>query len=685
MKKTNLILFFVLLNIVVSAQNSDTILMREIVVRDTNFYSGGVFIAKDRVAPSKSTGDLLQQIPGVTITKRSAFSIEPTINAFKYEQVNTIVNGGMTGSNSCPNRMDPVTTRIAPDNIKKVEVVRGPYEVKYGQIMGGFVNLITAETPDYDSLRCNGAISSEYNFNGNGKTSAANIRGGNRFFDMELNANYRKQDNYVSGDGTEISSAFETYGFDSGLGINITGKQRVHLNYIYSRANDIMHAGLPMDAKYDKSNMLAFDYEFNNRGNILSAFKLKLFTASEDHLMTNEYRPSAVVALANTPVFSNDFGGRFEFIIHQAENSIIYVGADLKHTAKDGNKEVTQFKNPCVKPPTVFDPPKEKVFEVWQNSWSSNVGAFIDYRYYLAEKVILKTGFRSDYITSDIKSPEADFLKLYDNNIKPDNILNFNYFAQVKFFLPHNFDVEISAGHGTRNPSLLERYINHFTVGLDAYEYVGNPHLKSESNNQVNIMVSKKSRNIYTYIDLFYSQINNYITAVEDRSIPRKFTPCKEPKFAKRFVNIDKAQQFGFNAGAKVIFLKDFNANIDINYVYAENLDLDEPLPEIAPFTALSSVQYKTGKFQAAIQNEFQAKQTRISKLVGEKESEAFSVFNLNFSYLFFGELNLGAAINNIFNNNYYRHLSRPYKKMDTASMFYEPGRNIALFLKYNF
>ena len=174
--------------------------------------------------------------------------------------------------------------------------------------------------------------------------------------------------------------------------------------------------------------------------------------------MTNEYRPNAIVSLANTPVFSNDFGGRFNFTLKPVKNGLLNIGADFKHVTKDGNKEVTQFKNPCTTPPTIYNPPKEKVFEVWQNSNNQDFGAFIDLKYYFSQKISAKAGLRTDFIKSDIKEPEQDFINLYDGKIKPANILNFNYFAKIKYNLAENFDIELSAGHGTRNPSLLEQF-----------------------------------------------------------------------------------------------------------------------------------------------------------------------------------------------------------------------------------
>ena len=685
MKKILLLLSSILYAILLSAQINDTIKIDEIVIRDNSISKYEEFNTDKEIESVKSTGELIQQMPGVTITKRSSFSIEPSINSFKYDQINTTINGGMSASSSCPNRMDPIATRISPDEINKIEVVRGPYEVRYGQIMGGFVNLISNEKPSYTKLNYGGNVASEYNNNGNGKISSLNIRGGNKVFDLNLNLNYRKFDNYFSGEDSVVSSAYEAFGANVGFGLNISKKQRVFLNYMYAEANDVMHAGLPMDAKYDISNMVSLDYEFNDISKIVSSFKVKLFAANEDHLMTNEYRPNASISLANTPVFSNDLGGRFVFELKPVENGIIYLGADFKYIAKDGNKEITQYKNPCTTPITVYETPKEKIFEVWQNSYSQDAGAFINLNYYFSSKLIVKGGLRTNFNKSNIKEPEQDFIVLYNNNIKPDDILNFNYYAQTKYYLTKSIDIELSAGHGTRNPSLLEQYINHFTVGLDAYEYVGNPHLKSESNNQVNLMISKNNKVFSTYIDVFYSQIDNYITAVVDTTILRKFLPCKEPVFAKRFVNIDKAQQYGINFGAKYLFSNYFSANIDLSYVYAENLDFNDPLPEVAPFTSIISGVYKNKNLRVNLSSEYQATQTRISNLVNEQESEEFIIFNISASYLLFNKLNIGIAIDNILDTTYYRHLSRPYKNMDSTSMFYEPGRNLRLFVKCRF
>jgi iron complex outermembrane receptor protein len=669
----------------VFAQEMDTIRLKEVIIMSqVNSGSRRIEISHADVF-NKSAGELMQKIPGVSITKRSSFSIEPMINAFKYDQVNTVINGCTCGSGSCPNRMDPIMTRISPEEIKEIEVIRGPYQVRNGQIMGGYINLVTNKDPHYEKLTFGGGIATEYNFNGEGSLSSVQLNGGNQLFDLHMNANYRKFDNYISGDGTEISSSYNTYSINTSLGINISENQRIYVDYIYSEARNVMHAGLPMDAKFDKSHIYSMDYSYRNIGSVVSSFQMTLYGAKENHLMTNEYRPNARAALANTPVWSDNLGGSFEFMLNPLKKGVLYLGADYKQISKDGFKEVRLYKNVCANPPVSYDPPKEMEFSVWQNSQSQDLGVFMDLKYYFSEKLKFSTGIRTDYIKNYIRDPDQDFLELYNGEIHPDDISTFNYYVQFNYDLPDNYNIEISAGHGTRNPNLLEQFINHFTVGLDAYEYVGNPHLKVEKNNQVNLSLSKKHEFFYAYLDVFYSRMRDYISAVEDTTIQRKFTPCKDPKFAKRFININKAQQYGVNFGGNIQFLKYFNAGLDFTWVYAQNLDFDEPLPEIAPFTSMISVGYKFKNIRLNLQNESQAKQTRVAVSMGERESEAFSVFNINVSYLFFSKLILGMAIDNIFDKNYYRHLSRPYKNMDVNSMFYEPGRNFKIYLRYNF
>ncbi len=72
------------------------------------------------VSQPRNVSDLFKDIPGFGIIKRGAYASEPVFRSFKYEQLNVQYDGGMKILNACPNRMDPITTHVIPEEIEHV-------------------------------------------------------------------------------------------------------------------------------------------------------------------------------------------------------------------------------------------------------------------------------------------------------------------------------------------------------------------------------------------------------------------------------------------------------------------------------------------------------------------------------------------------------------------------------------
>ena len=98
------------------------------------------------ITQPRNVSDLFKDIPGFGIIKRGAYASEPVFRAFKYEQLNVQYDGGMKILNACPNRMDPITTHVIPEEIERIEVVKGPFTVRFGQNFGGIINMVS-KTP----------------------------------------------------------------------------------------------------------------------------------------------------------------------------------------------------------------------------------------------------------------------------------------------------------------------------------------------------------------------------------------------------------------------------------------------------------------------------------------------------------------------------------------------------------
>lgn len=667
------------------AQNKD-IILEEIIVNEkskTRIHTPEFFPDSSIVAVPRTTGELFKAIPGFTVTKRSGFAIEPGLRMYRNEQLKLMLDGGTQITQSCANRMDPMTTRISAGEIEKIQIIKGPYSVRYGQSFGGIINVISQRPQRSEKFKLKGSYKGGYEFNGNGIYSSLTLQGGESYVDFILNGSYRDYNNYTSGEGNEILSSFKAYDYSAKLGINPTEHQRVQLSWRQSFAKDVLHAGLPMDAKDDFANSLSVDYAWKPAGEKLQTINAQFYGSQVDHLMTNEWKATVKNTLAIANVFSETYGAKVEVVTKHKNKTFFYTGFDLKHLSKDGQRNRTLYINPCTG--AEFNPVKSASDLIWQNSTNQTYGAFAETQFLPNKNMEIKAGLRVDFVNLSIDNPAADFEALYANNLQPANHTTYNAFANLNYKISENSSLQISIGKGSRSPDLLELFINHLSVGKDVYEYVGNPKLKPENNLQTDLGFITKRKNYMLFANVFYTNINNYITAMVDESLPRKFMPCKEPEFAKRFVNVDEVFQYGFEFGFNAKLYSYFRVYANVNYTFAENKELNEPVAEIPPLMGNLKINYLAEKLKIGISSHFAAKQNRVAESFNESETDAYKVFNFDIQYKLLDLMTLGLGVENILNETYYEHLSRPYKNLSEKSEYYEVGRNVKLSLKVNF
>ena len=105
------------------------------------------------------------------------------------------------------------------------------------------------------------------------------------------------------------------------------------------------------------------------------------------------------------------------------------------------------------------------------------MGVFAEGNFKIADNTSLTTGIRADFIATSLNDPAPDFEALYGGSIEDETEVNVSANASIKY-QNNGFQTQLAIGRGIRTASMIERYINHFTVGVDPYEYVGNPNLK---------------------------------------------------------------------------------------------------------------------------------------------------------------------------------------------------------------
>lgn len=686
--KKLLVLFFIIpvANTVLWAQND--IQIEEILIQDereeTTLQS--VVISDDitQWAPH-DIGGVFEHQAGFDVVKRGGFAMEPVLRSFKYEQLNFQYDGNMQVVNACPNRMDPITVHVMPEEIEKIEIIKGPYSVRFGQSMGGIINVITQRAEKNTTTSSfSGLLEGGYHFNGQGKYTRVAAGYSRPRFDVLLNGGLKDFENYESGNGTEIPSAFRTYDYSVKAGVNITNNERIQLTWRQAFTYDVLHAGLPMDADEDNSSVLSLDYAIRQLTPVFYGLNVKLYGSTVDHVMSNARRPNYAMVHAVSTVESGTLGGKLETVWRPATKHVIYTGFDFRYVGKDGFREREIFINPCTQ--MEMNPPKLFEDKVWQSSENLNAGAFAEWHHSAENGLLFIAGMRADWVNSAINAPAADFAAYYsESGVTPDSELNISATASLNWPLGNGWQLGWAVGRGSRAPNLAERYINHFTIGKDAHEYVGNPLLKSEINNQTDISFEKSGDSYRVFADVFYSYLTNYITAAVDSGLPRKYLPCQEPEFAKRFQNIDEAVLYGAEAGFEIAIINRWFLETNAAYTSSHNIDWDEPLPEVPPLAANVALKYKTAQLRSELRGHFVAAQNRVAASFNESESKAFNVFDFTISYAPVKWLEIRAGVVNIFDTNYYRHLSRAYKNMPETGLFYETGRSFNLAFKIHF
>lgn len=633
-----------------------------------------------QVSQPRSVGDLFKDVKGFALVKRGAYASEPVFRSFKYEQLNVQYDGGMKILNACPNRMDPITTHVIPEEVEKIEVVKGPFTVRFGENFGGVINIVTKSNVN-DERGFQGSIETGLESNGGNFVTGLTLAYFTEKVDVQVNGSYRDFGNYKDGDGNEVPSSFSTKDYAVKLGINPTENQRIKFTWRQSFSEDILHAGLPMDSPFDNSLLGGIDYRLEKISEKIESFTAKVFYSHVDHLMTNENRINYKMVDATAPVQSQTSGGKIELVIKPSEKTKIFTGIDANFIGREGDRtRVVKIMNG-----TVLPNPKTFVDKIWQDASLNDIGVFGEAKFKVADFTTLTTGLRADFISTGIDDPAEDFEALYGGEIEDQSEVNISGNASLKY-QKDGWQMQLALGRGVRTASMVERYINHFNVGSDAYEYVGNPYLKPEVNNQIELSFMKNIKNIDLGASVFYSFLRDYISAEVNEDISRKFMPKVPPIYAKQFINLEKAAQTGFEFTFNVRATKDLTFTSDFSYTWAQNLDLDEPLPQIPPFMALLGLNYEKDKYFLALKSRIVAKQTRVSESFMEDESPGFSTLDFRAGYKPIQGLSVGVAVLNIFDTTYYEHLNYSYKNSNILSgKIYEPGRNFTVYIKYSF
>jgi iron complex outermembrane receptor protein len=375
------------------------------------------------------------------------------------------------------------------------------------------------------------------------------------------------------------------------------------------------------------------------------------------------------------------------------------LGGDLHQISKDGTRtrNMIMTMNGLTTTSTKHD-------NLWNDAAITNAGLFGQFVYDIPSLHSSITGtLRYDYhqhFSADTFNLVKNDVVYFSKDIEKSQL--FSYGLLYRWNITKNISAAIDLASAQRSPNMNELYIKRMGVSFDNYDYLGNPNLKPETNHQVTLNFRATVQSLTLGVNLFASQVEDYIGAV--LLSPSIIMPATQgAPGVKQFANqgsarfyggelvlnssAKKRMEYGASAGYTYATLNHaIKYNIENNQVVSQEIIDNDPLPEIPAMSTTAWMLYKISKWHLIPQLnvEYTLPQRAVSKANYESSTPDYLLINANISYTFktWATLNLGA--NNLLDKAYCNHLNRRVVSSNPAEKIklYEPGRVIYVSLK---
>lgn len=636
--------------------------------------------------PARDVGDFLRSQPNVSGIRKGASNLDPVIRGLKFSQLNVQTNTGQKIEGGCPNRMDPAASHIDINDITRIEILKGPYALRYGPNFGAVLNLITEKAEPYETWQLHARAMKSWESNPGGTKEHVTLQGGNQKLFFALSGNRQDYGNYADGNGQEVPSSFFKYNFSGEAGFIPTAHHEVRLAYRNSQGRDVWFPSLPMDERNDNTRLYSATYRYKNNQSKLQTIDAHLYRSDVHHEMDNKWRPFSDTVVAVSTVDALNQGGRIDFGIGKLTRKL-HAGLDFENIQKDGERVKTLIQQPNM---------PVKTEDLWKNAAISNLGLFGEYqqqqtpvlKWVLSARIDFNQAGSDAMVLRNMMGGE-----IFSNDNTGSEFLNVSLSGGISYKLTDKLTLDVALGRGVRSPDMVERFIILLPVGYDNYDYLGNPQLAPEKNHQLDATLTYSCDQSGKFsINGFYSYLTDYITGV--RLPPALVMPQTAGVVGvKQFQNIDVAHMYGFEF--MWISPEQFPLNINLSAAYTAGLNPEatrclvqngqvvgteivknDPLPEIPPFETNLRLNYPllNNRLTPQLHLRWAAAQNRISQAYDEKASSSFFVTNISVSYKMSELLSASAGVSNLFDVAYYEHLNR--RIIGSQAALWEPGRS---------
>ena len=611
--------------------------------------------------------DILSRLPELSLVRRGAYGMEPSIRSFSSGQINVLVDG-MRIHGACTDKMDPATIYIEPVNLDNLQAQTGSTGFIYGSSTGGTVNMKMAEPVFQNNKKLVGSISSGYQSAAKSLFESAILKYSSGKWAFRASGTYRKSGEYRSGGGDVIDfSQFEKINYS----LSVKYQHCPHTWYKADILGDdgwnIGYPALPMDVGYAGARIASVSYHREYPAKRIYKWMAKIYANKIRHFMDDSQRPNVPMHM-DMPGLSKTMGvyTEGEFRINKKQN--LQFRADGSSTFLKADMTMHQSGQP------------DMYMLTWPNNRRNQFGLSGVWQLSRLRRdstTKLQLSARADYINHTLTTQEAkDHVSIFSSfsSGRNDVLKNLSILGSKKFL--KNLKATLSFSYSERMPTAGELFGFYLFNANDNYDYIGNPELKTEKNLQAEASLQYSKKQNRVQLTGFISRVSDYILGQIEPTFSHMTIGASG---VKTYSNIPFALIGGIEASAVVKPVKNIDLVSDLRFTAGRDNN-QYHLPNISPLKNVTSVRWQYKKLYVQGETEIAAKQKRYSPRAGEDATAGYGLFHLRTGYtinLKNTNLELQAGAENLFDKKYHEHL-------DWGNIS-RPGRNLYVQVKIGF
>jgi len=601
-----------------------------------------------------STDDIIRRFDGVSMVRRANFAAEPTIRGMSEGRVNMVIDG-MKIFCACVDRMDPVSAYVEVENLERIEVSRGGFDLNHGATAGGSINFVTARPQYNSSLR----LESEAGYESANelKRWRGSLNWGNEAIAVKATLSRKQAGDYTAGGNKTIANS----GYDkTNYSLALSTQQAAHnigLEYIGDVALDVGYPALLMDATEARSHMLALSHNWELPFRTLHTLQSKLYYNRIDHWMDDYDRDVTqreVMPNMYMPMYGNTrtagFLSKLQWTPSAKHSLTLTLDAYRLEAFADMDM---QSLNPDIARAYLVNMAKARIDQ----------GALaLDHQWAFARGWRVRHNLRGDLSKRDLLDDfgKRQLQAFWANKQSAKDYTLLSFSQSLEHDVNTSNSVRLSWSLGGRLPTHLENYGYFVYSLLDGHFYNGNPQLDRESHRQIETAWTFNGTRWAWQASLYYTHISDWIGG-----------RITSPGF-KLYENLGKAQLYGGELSMAWQITSGWRWNGSLQYTRGRQLSLADNLPFIPPLQGETALTWSNetwwleGSLRAAAEQSYiAAKSTR------EDKSDGFALVNLRARYRLSDTWEIKSGVENLLDETYHEHLS--------VNNLPAPGRNIYL------